>query len=256
LPVREALSPSPPRAGDSTGESTLELFRENEAYTRFLWERLSRLAGREVTGRILEVGCGIGNLTRVILRTKDVRFLHAIDMEPVYVDRLLREVPDPRLRATVSRAEDFAPPEYREPGRGFDFIVSSNVLEHIEDDAGLLSRLSAMLAPGGRILLLVPAHPWLYSSLDRQLSHFRRYRARDFRALASRLSLRIEGLRHFNPLGILGWWWNGKVLHRSILPSGQLALYARFALPASRLLDRLNPFPIGISLLLALGRRG
>jgi hypothetical protein len=63
-------------------------------------------------------------------------------------------------------------------------------------------------------------------------------------------------LRHFNPVGALGWWLNGKVLRKDVLPAGQLKLYTRLALPLSRFLDRINPLPIGVSLLGCLGCEG
>jgi SAM-dependent methyltransferase len=242
------------RAADAAGEATLELFRRNDAYTEFLWERLASLASRPVAGRVLEVGCGIGNLTRIILRAPDVTFLKAIDMDPAYVERIRREIPDERLDAVAARAEEFCPEEYQARGTTFDFIVASNVLEHIEDHARVLSNFRGMLAPRGTVLLLVPAHPSLYSSLDRNLSHFRRYSRPALTALANDCGLQVEGLRHFNPVGAVGWWLNGKVLRRDLLPEGQLSLYARFAIPLSRLLDRWNPIPFGVSLIGAFGR--
>ena len=66
---------------DTVGEETLELFRENDGYSEFLWDALfglSSLSGRPLEGRVLEVGCGIGNLTQILLRSDAVTFLHAI----------------------------------------------------------------------------------------------------------------------------------------------------------------------------------
>ena len=243
---------SEPRAADAAGEATLELFRRNDGYTEFLWERLASLASRPVAGRVLEIGCGIGNLTRIILRGPNVSFLKAIDMDPAYIERIRREIPDERLDAVAARAEDFRPGDGQ--ARAFDFIVASNVLEHIEDHARVLSNFHGMLAPGGTVLLLVPAHPSLYSSLDRNLSHFRRYSRTGLAALANGCGLEVVGLRHFNPIGAVGWWLNGKVLRRTLLPEGQLSLYARFAIPLSRLVDRWNPLPLGVSLIGAFRR--
>ena len=240
---------------DPTGAATLELFTENDDYSEFLWERLCNASPRELTGRILEAGCGTGNLTRILLRSEKVSFLHAIDMDPAYVRRVEEQVVDSRLQVTASPAEDFCPAEYQSPEGAFDAIVSSNVLEHIEDHTSVMHNFRRMLRPGGVALILVPAHPFLYCDLDRNLSHFRRYRRQDFLDLAQETGLEVLRLRHFNPLGTVGWWLNGKVLRRSVLPAKQLACYTRFAIPVSRWLDRINPFPLGISLLAAFGRR-
>jgi SAM-dependent methyltransferase len=239
---------------DERGQATLEIFRSNDACTEFLWERLSALSPRPVAGRVLEMGCGIGNLTRILLRCPDVEHLLALDMDPAYVARLRQELSSPRLDVTVARAEDFCPSEYASAERGFDFIVSSNVLEHIEDDARALSNCRCLLRPRGVVLLLVPAHPFLYSSLDKNLSHYRRYRRKDIEELARRASLRVLRLRHFNPVAALGWWLNGKILRRAILPERQVAFYGRFGIPLSKLADTLNPLPFGVSLTAALGR--
>jgi SAM-dependent methyltransferase len=239
---------------DEVGEATLDLFAQGDAYNDLLWRRLNALWG--VRGRVLEVGCGIGNITRRILREPAVERVHALDQDPAYTERLVERFRDPRLSATACRFEEFAPPAL--PAgvpESFDAVVSSNVFEHLEDDEGAMRRLARLLKPGGAALILVPAHRWLFSSLDRGLSHFRRYTLEDFRRLARASGLDLIRARHFNPLGILGWWWNGRVLGRSKLPAGQMRAYLRFAVGISALADRLNPFPCGISLLGAF-RRG
>jgi SAM-dependent methyltransferase len=234
---------------DATGEATLELFRSHDAYTDLLWRRLSSLSPRPCSGRVLEIGCGIGNLTRIILRTDGVEYLRAMDMDPAYVERVRSDLPDPRLHLAVALAEEYCPPEHVRPEGRFDVIVSSNVLEHIRDDVLALANLRAMLRPGGLIWLLVPAHPFLYCSLDRSLSHFRRYRRRDLHAVARAAGLEAIRVRYFNPIGALGWWVNGKLLRREMLPGGQLSLYNRYAIRLSDWIDRWNPFPLGVSLL-------
>ena len=249
--MERPTSTARPVAEDATGEATLELFRENDAYTRFLWRRLSSLSPRPLEGSVLEIGCGIGNLTRILLGHAGVRRLKAIDMEPAYVTRVLEEAADARLEGEAARAEEYCPAA--EAG-AHDFIVSTNVLEHVEDHVRALSNFRALLAPGGVALVLVPAHPSIYSDLDRNLSHFRRYSREGLREACAKAGLDVLRMRHFNPLGAFGWWLNGKVLRRGMLPSGQLSLYTRFAIPISRVLDRWNPFPVGVSLIAALGK--
>ncbi len=240
---------------DVAGEETLELFRENPAYNEFLVERLIRLSGSPLSGRVLEIGCGIGNITSVLLAKEGVEYLHGVDLDPAYIERVRREIADSRLETTAARAEEFCPERFTAADGQFDTIFCSNVLEHIEDDEGTLRNFAAMLRPGGRALVLVPAHPSLFCGLDENLSHFRRYRRRDFDALAARTELRVVASRYFNPLGALGWWLNGKVLKRRVLPAGQLSAYTRFAIPISRLVDWLNPFPLGVSVLAVLTPR-
>lgn len=233
---------------DPVGRATLELFAHSGSYNRFLWRRLRSLGPPR--GRVLEVGCGIGNITHFLLAEPEVEAVHALDPDPAYVETVRRELGCSRLTLSACSLEAFRPPAFPEGSDGlYDAIVSSNVLEHIEDDRQAMRDFARLLRPGGVVLLLVPAHRWLYSDLDRNLSHYRRYRRRDLQELADVAGLRLEQARHFNPVGVLGWWLNGKVLRRAVLPAGQLRLYSRFAVPLSVLADRLNPFPLGISLL-------
>ncbi|MEM7236054.1 MAG: class I SAM-dependent methyltransferase [Planctomycetota bacterium] len=233
---------------DAVGEETLEIFAENDSYNRLLWNRLNELS--PATGRVLEVGCGIGNITRLILETQGVEHVHGIDMDPAYVARLLDELPEDRCSATACSVEEFQTPDFHEAAdQSFDAIVCSNVLEHIEDDFAAMRNFRRMLRPGGHALILVPAHPWLFCGLDSNLSHFRRYTKDRFRHLARECGVELVSMRHFNPVGIAGWWLNGKVLGREVLPAGQMRTYAKFAIPISALIDRLNPFPLGISLI-------
>ncbi len=141
------------------GEATLELLEEFPAYRDLLWERVSSLTG--IRGDVLEMGCGIGSISRMILRSPLVRSLDAVDIEPAYLSRVVREIPDPRLRTICSAAEDFEP-----RAESYDLVVSINVLEHVRDDQTALRGFARALRPDGVCLVLVPAHPWLFSSLD------------------------------------------------------------------------------------------
>ena len=233
---------------DAVGESTLELFAESPAYNDLLWRTLTALSS--VEGRVLEVGCGIGTITSCILEESRVTGVHGIDLDPAYVERVLTRIEDERLSASACPLEEFVPEKNDAASdASYDRIVCSNVLEHIEDHIGAMRNFARLLAPGGRALILVPAHQWLFCDIDRNLSHFRRYGRQDFEMLSRESGLELTAVKHFNPLGILGWWLNGKLLRRPTLPAGQLKAYSELAVPISSLLDKVNPFPLGISIL-------
>jgi SAM-dependent methyltransferase len=126
-----------------------------------------------------------------------------------------------------------------------DSIVCFNVLEHIADDADALSRLRTLLAPGGHLLLLVPAHPFLYAPLDRLLGHERRYTKGDLALLLSETNLVVKELRLVNPIGALGWLVSARILRRRQIPLAPLRLYDRLV-PLLRPLDALD-LPLGLS---------
>ena len=134
----------------------------------------------------------------------------------------------------------------------FDTIICLNVLEHVRDDGRSLAVMRALLRSGGRLLLLVPALPAIYGTLDTALGHHRRYTPRELREKFSTAGLTMRHLEYFNLAGILGWWFTGRVLRRSLIPAASLALYDALV-PLFRL-ERLLPWRVGQSLI-AIGER-
>ena len=96
-----------------------------------------------------------------------------------------------------------------------------DVLEHIADDAAMLASLANKLAPGGRIVLKVPAIPWLFNSLDAAVGHFRRYDQTALTLVAHSAGCRVRHCQSFNIAGIPGWWWN-RVRQRDVAPGAQI----------------------------------
>jgi SAM-dependent methyltransferase len=207
------------------------------AYNSWLLER----AQPWLHGRVLDVGAGIGTHTLRIRELAD----EVVAVEP---DAALAALL--RLRApgvTVVEGDAAA------VDRPFDAIVCFNVLEHIRDDVAALARFGELLAPAGALLLLVPAHPALYGTLDRTFGHERRYRRSELESKLSSVGLRPEVLRHVNAIGAAGWLVQSRVLRRPHLPHIGLSLYDR-VVPIIRTLDRI-PLPLGLSLW-AVARKG
>ena len=138
-------------------------------------------------------------------------------------------------------------------GERFDTVICLNVLEQIEDDAGSLAAMKAVLEPLGKVALLVPALPALYGTLDRELGHFRRYTRTGLRKLFHDASLSLTHMEYFNLAGVPGWWLTGRVLRRDLIPTGPLAVY-EMLVPLFRL-ETLLPWRFGQSLI-AIGERG
>lgn len=132
-------------------------------------------------------------------------------------------------------------------GHRLDTVVCVNVLEHVRNDRDALSRLRQSLPCGGRLLLYVPALPWLYGTLDRGLQHHRRYARQQLEALLVDTGWRTLHQSWMNVLGIPGWFLNSRVLGRKVLPMRQVALYDKLT-PLLRIEDRIRA-PIGMSLL-------
>ncbi|MFN8499389.1 MAG: class I SAM-dependent methyltransferase [Anaerolineae bacterium] len=203
------------------GGKTLELMAELETFNRWMFDSLAPYIGQ----RVLEAGAGIGNFTHLLT---DRELVVALELEPERVaDLRERFAAYPNVRAEVGDLSD--PSLLQLAEWDFDTILCLNVLEHIENDEAALKYMRGVLAPQGRLLLLVPAHPWLYSSLDENLGHFRRYAEADLRTKLEDAGYEIERCFYINLAGIAGWALNGRVLKRHELPSGQLQLYERMA---------------------------
>jgi len=230
------MSPAEPR--DQVGSATLERLAAAPKFNRWMFDRLRPWIGR----RVLEVGSGIGNLS-VFLQDRERVVL--TDTEPWYLARL-RERFGGRMNIEVARlylpVVDGALAAER-----FDTIICLNVLEHVEDDVGSLAVMRGLLAPGGRLVLLVPALRALYGTLDRALGHFRRYTRSELIAKLRGTGLVPRHVEYFNLAGIPGWWVTGRLLRRSLIPAASLRWYDALV-PLFRL-ERLLPWRIGQSLI-------
>jgi hypothetical protein len=121
------------------------------------------------------------------------------------------------------------------------------VLEHIEDYRATLADMAAVLAPGGRLILLVPAHQALFGTLDVHLHHFRRYEKAELESKIVAAGFELSSCRFLNRPGVLGWWVNGKLLRRRVLPRAQLSAF-KLVMPILEREAR-NPPSWGLSLL-------
>lgn len=196
-------------------------------------------------GRVLEVGAGIGGTTRALC-----------DGRPT--DWLCLE-PDAGLAAQIAalRAQGALPAACRlhvgtladlPAAEGlFDAVLYVNVIEHVEDDAAELARAYARLAPGGALLVVVPAHQWLFSRFDAAIGHFRRYsRARLRQVLPA--AGRVRQLEYLDSLGLLASAAS-KLLGQTYPTLAQIKLWDRALVPVSRLIDRLTGYALGKSVL-------
>jgi SAM-dependent methyltransferase len=205
-----------------------------------------------VAGETAEVGAGIGTFSERLLGA-GVKRLLLLEPDPELAAELERRFgADPRVelvRESVPGSAALA----RAAG-GFGFVLCQNVLEHVRDDAGAAAELAAALRPGGRLGLLVPAHPRLLGSLDRAYGHERRYSRERLERLIRDAGLELEELRSFNLLGVAGWWWKSR-RGAGQLGRGSLRAYEAI-LPLWRPLERLLRPRAGLSLVAVARRPG
>jgi SAM-dependent methyltransferase len=209
---------------------SLDRMAAADRYNDWLLDRARPYLG----ARVLEIGAGIGTFTP---RLAEGREVVAVEPDPALVPLLCEHAAGATVVA--GGVEDAPPGPY-------DSAVCFNVLEHIPDHAAALTSFRKRLRPGGHLLLLVPAHPFLYGPMDRAFDHERRYARRALAGLLGETGYEVAELRLVNPVGALGWLVTGRILRRDEIPEGPLAAYDRLV-PVLRLLDRVK-LPWGLSL--------
>jgi len=227
---------------DRIGAETLETMQAAPRYNRWQYDRIAPFLGR----RICEVGAGIGNISSLIRRAAP-EVLVLVDTDPYYRQALQArfgvapEVIIDELTLPDGTASD------RFGKHRLDTVVALNVVEHIDQDVEALRCMAGMLAPGGRVVILVPALEGLFGSLDRELGHCRRYTRRSLSDRMRQAGFRVEQAFYFNLIGTLGWWYNARVRQVPRIPGWQVRWLERFV-PVLRLEDHIS-LPFGQSVI-------
>jgi len=220
------------------GHEVLRSLSSTRRFNRWMAEAIEPHLG----ARILEVGAGVGNLSRLLPKRE---WLTVSDRDPEYV-RLLTQAFADFDCVDVAKLDLDSDADFAALPRRYDSVVCLNVLEHVQDDGAAVGRMAGALEPGGRLVVLVPQHPFLMSAMDRELGHHRRYDQRGLRALLEGAGLELVTLRQFNSLAILGWFVNARVLGRKDLGRLQLKAYDSLV-PTLKRVEPLLGLP-GISL--------
>ena len=155
---------------------------------------LAELIRREVQppakARILEIGCGTGHNLGMLSEFGSVDGLE--------VDDEARGLAEQRHRRAILSAP--LPGLAGVKRRTYDLIAALDVIEHVEDDSAALAAIAGRLKPGGKLLMTVPAHQWMWSAHDTANHHKRRYSRKGLGALVESSPLRLDKIGYFNSL--------------------------------------------------------
>jgi SAM-dependent methyltransferase len=223
----------------ATGGHTLEVFADTPQINEWIFSKLAH----GVQGKVLEIGSGIGNISRLI--RPHASHLVVTDTEPHYLSDLRDSFAGDDGVEVVAYDLDQPPPP-AVAAHQYDAIVAVNVIEHIADDKRLVARLAGMLRPGGSLLVYVPACPVAFGSLDVALGHYRRYTPATLTELLQSASLNPAEPRYMNLLGLAGWFVNGRLLRQKLISPRGVALFERLV-PIIRFEDRFT-LPMGLGL--------
>lgn len=135
----------------------------------------------------------------------------------------------------------------------FDTVLSCNVFEHIKDDTLAITNAHRLLKNTGSLVLVLPAHPSLFGSMDEHAGHFRRYNKADIEKKLLAAGFEVSILKYVNLLGAIGWWVNNKLFKPKSLSTkginGQIKLFDRFGVPFLKWLEGKKSMPFGQSLI-------
>jgi SAM-dependent methyltransferase len=218
----------------------LEAVASGKNYYRWIVERFAPFFGR----RVVEVGAGIGTFAEFIAATPGVESLLCVEpaenVFPVLAERFSGHTRIETVHANIEQLDIVG---------SADSLVAVNVLEHVEDDEAFLRAANRIVVPGGHLLLFVPAHQFLYGSLDAAFDHFRRYSKPMLSSVVSRAGWEIKRISNVNIAGILPWLVAGKIFRNTTIGHRQMRLFDTLVVPVMKRIESIREPFIGQSLL-------
>lgn len=228
------------RQGDSVAHS-LRILATIYNYNHWIFGMIRDF----LKGSVLEVGAGIGNITQFMLNAETLVCLEPDEGYRKYLEK--RFAKHLNVRTVPHRIEGC--PNSEVAVSSFDSVVCLNVLEHIENDVSALMNCRRCLKPGGNLVVLVPAMPFVYGEMDMAMGHFRRYTRRSLKRAFLNAGLTPTYSRYMNMAGVAGWWWHGCVMKKSSISEAGTLFFDRLV-PMLSAVENIIPPLIGQSLII------
>lgn len=208
-------------------------------------------AGKYLNGRVLEVGAGIGANVRY-LNMPGVSSLTLLEPDTNLSERLLSQNWEWYRPAPVHRAQGTL--ESIDLAKRFDTIIYADVLEHIEDDRSELARAESFLCPGGHLVVVAPAHQFLFSEFDKAVGHFRRYSQESLAKLTPGKSEMVD-CRYLDSVGMMASLANVVLMRQALPTANQIRFWDSVLVRLSRFADPLLGYSLGRSVVAVWRRR-
>jgi SAM-dependent methyltransferase len=212
-------------------------------YREWVFRRIEQYLGLTV----LDIGSGLGDFADLFTRVPGRRVILSDASEKMTAELRRRTAGRPGLSVMrLDATGEAAPEDFSGPFRP-DTVTCLNVLEHLEDDLQALRNMRRWAAPGGKIILFVPALGCLYGSLDRLAGHYRRYGPKGLSECLRASGWAVLRLEYFNFWGMFTWFFAGRVLRQKRLDPAECGRLDRLV-PALSFLEKMIKPSIGQSL--------
>lgn len=222
-------------------EKNLRLVSEMPNYNKWMFNLIQPYLGE----RILESGCGIGNITQFL---KNKNLIVGVDFN----DRNLKEIKKrfSNQKGFIFLKKDIFKHKDMQDLRhyNFDTILGLNILEHIKDDRACLKKMNNLLKDGGCIILLCPSYPSLFGTIDEADGHYRRYSKNELLIKVSEAGFEVKKVIYMNALGVLGWVLHGRILKKRVHVKSHFKILNFFS-PLLMQLEKIIKPPFGLSII-------
>jgi 2-polyprenyl-3-methyl-5-hydroxy-6-metoxy-1,4-benzoquinol methylase len=225
---------------DEKGHEILDAISAASSFNRWMYEKIRPFCN----GRILEIGSGVGNISRHFVNAQADITLS--DIRDSY-----RKVLEKEFKGHAVHDIDIVDPAFHAKHAAllgtFDTVFALNVVEHVKEDDLAIKNMTALLKPGGLLTVLVPAHQSLYNGIDHALEHYKRYNKKMLNEVMQHHGTHVRSF-YFNAMGIPAWWISGALFRQKTIPQGEMKLYNAFV-PVFKIIDVLTAGTIGLSVI-------
>ena len=227
---------------DEEGMDTLDAISSADKFNQWMYDTIAP----RCTGKILEIGSGIGNISNFFL--KNGANITLSDIRDNYCDALRNNFKEYNAEViNVNIADEDFDKKYAHLLNSFDTIFSLNVVEHIKDHSLAVKNCKKLLRDSGTLVTLVPAYQSIYNGFDTVLEHYRRYTKKSLTELLEK-EYTVTHKQYFNFIGIFGWVFTGGILRKKTIPSGQMGLYNKLV-PIFKVIDKIMFNSMGLSVI-------
>lgn len=215
----------------------LELFKYAINWKKYYKSKISKYLKNDV----LEVGAGIGETTYSLCDGTQKSWV-CIEPDAILIDLINKKKENGYLPSMIEIKKGTI--DNLDKETKFDAIIYIDVIEHIEMDSEELIKASSFLKPNGHLIILVPAHSYLFSKFDVAIGHFRRYNKKSLEKVIP-TDLKKKELIYLDSIGLLASLMNKWFLKQDYPKLKQITFWDKIMIPFSKIIDRLIFYKLG-----------